>query len=103
MTELPTDPQAADAGGDRDPQQQLDQLLAQNRDTLQGVLRVWLVRVVLVTAVMFALDRFMGPVRWFRPLIGIYAVVSLTSSLALHRLKNRQMDRLRQLAGGQAE
>ena len=72
------------------------------RDGLHAVLRVWLVWVIVVTGVMFALDRYMGPVQYFWPLIGIYAVISLASSLALHRRMNRPPAATAQDQSGQA-
>lgn len=87
MTTQPASPQ----GDSPARRAQIDPALQGRLRSLQDVLRAWLVRVVLVMAVMFALDHYMGPVRWFWPLIGFYAFVSLVAGVGAARFMNRNL------------
>lgn len=90
MTAQPTNPQGSGPAGGASGSR-LDPALQGQLRSLQDVLRAWLVRVVLVMAVMFALNHYMGPVRWFWPLIGFYAFVSLVAGVGAARFMNRNI------------
>ena len=67
------------------------------RETPRAIVGAWIVRVAVMAAALWLLDYLLGPFGWTWWALLAYAALSLTMSLVLNRLKNRQLDRIEQI------
>lgn len=71
--------------------------LSQLRETPGLILGTWVIRVIIVAAVIWLVNWFFGPFARIWWLLPIYATISLVMSFVLSGLKNRQVNRMERL------